>query len=272
MNFRIRFSYLFVCFLCSCEYFTTNPTRDVSIYNERYLELMKAAEKEDLNKMEKIINISHLNLNFADGKVGLSLLNWCLFNEKEKSFEKLLQLGADPNWQDFYGKFAPPIIEASQLEISNYLKLCLKYGGNPNLILKKGAGSQSPLAGAIYPKSMDNLKILVSIGADLNICKDTVLGTPLAEALGHCKISKVKFLIDNGADYNNLKFRKQSIEFNNDKEPIVDKEGNPIMVYGKEVKILDFLQECQFPLNSSEYKTKMEILDFLKNKGLDYKN
>jgi hypothetical protein len=233
---------------------------------------MKAAEKEDLSQMEKIVKTTHLNLNFADNKVGLSLLNWCMINEKKNAFGKLLQLGADPNWQDFFGKFEPPIIRASELEISDYLKLCLKYGGKPNLNLEKGPESQSPLVAAIYPNSMDNLKILISFGADINICKDTVLGTPLAIALAYCKMSKVKFLLDNGADFNNLKFRVSGVSFDNKGNLQTDKEGNPTMKYGMSLTILDFLRDCQYPINSEEYKVKMEVVNFLKTKDLDYRN
>jgi hypothetical protein len=138
--------------LVSCEYFHSNPIKSVNIYSGKYLDLMKNADEDKLDEMQNIVISNHLNLNYADSKHGVSLLNWCLINNKEKSFEKLLQLGANPNWQDFYCEFAPTITESAAVEPSNYLKLCLKYSGNPNILTKQNQSFlpyQSPLFAAV---------------------------------------------------------------------------------------------------------------------------
>ena len=72
---------LIICLsLISCEYFHSNPVKDVNIYSGKYLDLMKEAKKENLREMQNIIVADHLNLNYADTKEGVSLLNWCLIN------------------------------------------------------------------------------------------------------------------------------------------------------------------------------------------------
>ena len=264
--------------LFSCEYFHTNPAKGVDIYLSPYLDLMIAAKNEDLGKMEHIVNSNHLMLDYADSKEGISLLNWCLINRKEKSFQKLLQLGANPNWQDEKGAMAPPITEASALDSSGYLKLCLKYGGNPNLLSKKWHGfeQQTPLfaavaAGVIYPQeSMDNLRILLNAGADVNLSRDSTSSSPLAEALILNKIEMAKYLIDRGADYNNLKFRISTIALDSNGRPLIDNQGTPTIKYGEKLDILHFLRKIEFPLGSDKYKIKIEIVNFLQTKGLNY--
>jgi len=107
------------------------PIRNVNIYYEKYRKVMKAAEKEDLETMERLIKERDLDLDYADPFQGDSLLNMCITSGAIKSFEKLLELGADPNWQDTphaYSNPAPlPIIQAaSKGSTSKYVELLLK--------------------------------------------------------------------------------------------------------------------------------------------------
>ncbi len=201
--------------------------------------------------MVKIEKEKHLNLNYADDKHGLSLLNWCIISLKIKAFEKLLELGADPNWQDTFRRFAPPITNAAEENTtSKYLELSLKYNGNVNLLSKKTEGiqEQTPLLGAIYSNRMESIKMLVDKGADVNLTTDS-FWSPLAEALIQKKIAVAKYLLDKGADYNNMRFTT---------------------IDGQKLNILDFLRDNVFRLNSDQYKIKMEIVTFLKTIGLDY--
>jgi hypothetical protein len=39
---------------------------------------------------------------------------------------------------------------------------------------------------------------------------------------------------------------------------------------GRELSILDLLRMNKFVINSNEHKIKMEVVEFLKTKGLDY--
>lgn len=40
---------------------------------------------------------------------------------------------------------------------------------------------------------------------------------------------------------------------------------------GKDYYLEDMLREVLLPLNSKEYKQKMEVVEFLKQKGIDYR-
>ena len=255
----MRYSFFFVICsaLLSCEYFQTNEAKQVDIYSGLYLDLMTAAKKNDVIKMGEISADNHLNLDYADSKEGVSLLNWCLINNKKGPFLKLLQLGANPNFQDYEGVMAPTVTEAAALENSEYLTLCLKYGGSANVLSKKGSlgAYQSPLfasisSGYIYPKeNLENLKILTEAGADVNLINDSIHGSPLASALLQSKIMMANYLLEHGANYSNLKF---------------------VNINGEKLDILFFLRQIDFPLNSEQHQIKMKIVNFLVAKGFNY--
>jgi len=250
----------------------SNPIRTTDIYSGNYKELMDAAKAEDVVAMEKVINANHINLDYADSVNGVSLLNWCIFNKKEKSFETLLQFGANPNWQDISGKFAPPITEAAQIDnTTKYLELVLQYNGNYNLLSKKIAGisNQTPLLGSIFSKRMENVKLLVEKGADVNLTQDS-LWTPLAETIVQGKIEMTKYLLEKGADYRNLKFRTVTVATDKNGQVIFDSDGSPVMRSDKELNILSLLRNTQYALGSNEHKVKMKVVEFLKSKELDY--
>jgi ankyrin repeat protein len=261
--------------LFSCTYpFKDNPLRTTDIYKGKYKELMKAVKINDTVGIQKIVKAESLDLNYADPVYGISLLNWCIFNDKKQSFAKLLQLGADPNWQDSGGHFAPAIIEAAQIDYtSTFLNLAIRYGGNINQLSKRMTGSeaQSPLFAAIYSRRFENVKTLVEKGADINLTQNSIW-TPLAEALIHDKMEMAKYLLDHGADYGHLKFWTRTVVLNQGNRPVTDSSGSPVLKADKELTILDLLRDNQFLLNSEDYTIKMQIVQYLKTKGIDYRS
>ncbi len=212
-------------------------------------------------------------LNYSESTYGISLLNWCILNNKKNSFEKLLRLGADVNWQDLYFKFPAPMIQSARCENLDFLKLAIKYNGNVNLLSKKMSGceDQSPLFAAIFINNIENIQFLIKHGADVNLTQDKIW-TPLAETLIQEEVRLAKLLIENGADYTNLKLRVRSIKLDSAGNEVRNIDGTPLFIDGKELNILDLLRNIQFPLNSTDYLIKMQIVDFLKTKGIDYWN
>lgn len=243
---------LIAIFGLSCSLiFKENPINTIDNYEGAYYKLMWSVKKGNVEDIKKIVVENHLVLNYADETNGVSLLNWCIFNNKKEAFKELLLLGANPNWQDSGGLFAPAIIEASKLSTTNdYLILSLKYRGNPNCISKKieGSENQTPLFGTLYSGNLKNVKMIVENGANVNLTIGNYW-SPLADALMHNKIEIAKYLIEKGANYNELKFKTR---------------------LGKDLNILDFLRNNEFILNSNEYQIKLNIIILLKNKGLDY--
>jgi ankyrin repeat protein len=260
-------------FITSCRpYEGSNPIYKPNVYTGYYKDLIVAADNEDLDAMNKIVKNNSLNLNYSDPVKGLSLLNWCLLNRKEKSFERLLQLGANPNWQDSIGYFPAAIIEAAKQHTTRYLALSLKHNGNVNLlsIKVKNEEDQTPLLASMVPFDyMDNIKMLVEHGANVNLTPVNHSG-PLTEALLTNRIEIAKYLIDHGADYNHVKFWTQTVALDENKEQILDSNDSPVLINDKQLNILDFLRLMTFSLHSKEYNIKMEVATFLKTKGLDY--
>lgn len=250
MRFWFYLTFIIVLFSCANE-FEGKEVKTIDNYKGKYKDLMVAAANEDLSLLDRIVRDNTLNLDYADSVNGVSILNWCILNRRQKAFEKLLFLGANPNWQDAACKFAPPVTEAAQVgNTTIYLELSLKYNGNPNILSKGilGIANQTPLFGAIYSMNINNLKILVKNGADVNLTHDEYW-SPLAEALIQYKIEMARYLLENGADYTSMKVTTTD---------------------GIKLDILDLLRKLQFRLDSKEYKIKMEVVRFLKGKGLDY--
>jgi ankyrin repeat protein len=228
-----------------------NSIHSVAIYSNQYFELAKAMNDQDLKKIDEIVKTSHLNLNFADSINKLSLLNWCVINDKPRSFKKLLKLGADPNWTDTTGEFGPAIIYSSQdRKNSDYLILAIKHGGNPNIYSSKAQAwwDFTPILSAIYSKRLENVKILVTAGADVNYTPKDFCN-PLVNAMEQDDIEIVKYLLLSGSDCSKATLKRDD---------------------GQVVGVLFFLREMPFPLNSENYKTKLEVIGILKSKGLDY--
>ena len=90
-------------------------------------------------------------------------------------------------------------------------------------------------------------------GADINFVNEYGGGNPLKEALLARKEDIVKYLlIEKKADYRNP-------------EKITT-------IYGDIIDIVFKLRGWTFPLDSEDYKVKMEIVEYLKEQGVDYRS
>jgi uncharacterized protein len=173
----------------------------------------------------------------------------------------LLVLGANPNLHDTYKGKTSVIIAAGNVD-PKYLKLVLDYKGDPNSIenifsdpkKKLDRSRNSALTACISAKEgkvLEKVKLLVEAGADINYTKKGIIQTVFAEALIQGKMDVAMYLIEKGADY---------------KKPITLFVGG-----GREdVSVLYLLRSSIIDLDSEQYKKKMEVIAFLKTKGLDY--
>lgn len=262
---------LFFSIFTSCgEKIETDSTiKFISHFDRQYFDLMKALYSEDDKKIKDIVNKNKFDLNVCDSKKAFSFLTWCIENDKEKSFLTLLKLGADPNWQDSLGLVTPAIIFASQIDFTTkYITHCLNYGGKINLINKDldDLTSISPLYGAIYSNNIENVKLLVKNGAKINYEIDSV-ASPLSQALIEKKMDISLFLLENGADYNNLKLYTYSQLKDKKGDYILNTNGSPIFYAVSEVSVLKLLTDNNFPVDSEDYRIKKKIISFLQKRG-----
>lgn len=90
------------------------------------MDLISAVRSENLEEVKQKINGE--NVNYTD-IIGLSLLYFSMIQNNPKIVKYLLELGADPNTND-YAEFYP-LYEACVLGNKKYVKLLLRYGADP---------------------------------------------------------------------------------------------------------------------------------------------
>lgn len=222
--------------------------------------LAKAVEDNDVEIIKEEVISNKVNINYQESRFGKSLLMLSLINSQYKTAEELLKLGANPNLKDFY-RGSNAIIVAAYIEDPKYLKLLLKYGGKANSLEtapgKDGDQARSTaLNNAISyvdKYSLERVKLLVNAGADINYFNngpEVFTNLPLSDALAQKNMDALLYLLEKGADYNKIMYT---------------------MADGHKVYILEGLRTVIIDLNSEQYKPKIKAIQFLKNKGLDYK-
>ncbi|MDP9046695.1 MAG: ankyrin repeat domain-containing protein, partial [Bacteroidota bacterium] len=182
---------------------------------------------------------------------------------KYESVKTLVSLGADPNSQDKYDGSSPLMAAAKILLIdeNNYgsnpkfLKLLLEHGGDPNAeekgVRRKGNNTRyTPLLRACGTGYLEYVKLLVDAGANVNYNNEYGMN-PLGGAVMFSRNpDMVIYLIEKGADY---------------RRPIYP------AINGKAIYITQGLRNWRFDLGSQEYKKKMQLVEFLKKNGMDYR-
>lgn len=231
-------------------------------------ELSKAVQDQKLSKIKRLVKEEKLDVDFQESKYGNTLLMLAVKNEKYQSCEILLELGADPNKPNNHSG-SSAMIDAAAINTTigsntKFLKLLLEHGGDPNYVevgeRKKGINTRNtPLivtCGYVdnFTKSpIDKVKVLVEASADVNY-KNEFSDFALKEALIFRHYDIILFLLNNGADYSQVIHERST------------GDGNGYKVY-----IVNALREHILPLESDEYKQKMEIVAFLKKNGVDYR-
>lgn len=250
---------------------------DVRLYeNTPVWKLAKAVNDENIEDIKYYVNKNPGWINYQEPKYNATLVFWSVANEKYNSLKALLELGADPNIRAQYGGSQTPLYMAScYSSVDNefkqdpkYISLLLKYHADPN---------QPYLGGDKYENS-------------------TEIGTsPLMHSIG-CGLEKVKTLIAGGADINYRTKNNQSalteaishVGRNGGYDDlivsqylVVEKKINVNTYYSsyfdvqdpnavKKHFLVDLLRTWIFPLDSEEYKIKMEIVKEFKRQGIDY--
>ncbi|MFW0739984.1 ankyrin repeat domain-containing protein [Flavobacterium sp. T12S277] len=221
-------------------------------------ELAKAVEDEDTTKIKEILSNKKkkIYIDFKEPKFGNTLLMLSIKNSQFQITKLLLASGANPNVADMY-RGGSAVICAANNNDSKYLELILKYKGNPNAIesapVKEGDEvRQTALLAAISfldPDSLQKVKFLVESGANVNYHNQGHTILPLSEALTLDRLDVVLYLLQNGANFNLMLYKT---------------------IDGQKVYILEALRKSIIDLKSEQYKSKLEVIQFLEEKGLDY--
>ena len=164
--------------------------------NSKMLELIRAAEHNDLDKLKKLVNDGTDPNTF--GNEGMTPLFWVLGHQNKKAMEALLTVGANPNLKNSDGE--SPMAMATGAKNTDFMKILLDRGGDPNI--KNGVGEPA-LFVAIRQKSTENVKILLDYGADINATNRSS-NTPVMYAANLNQYKIVQFLLEKGADHKHL--------------------------------------------------------------------
>ena len=172
--------------------------------------LAQAVERENLREIEKLVHKDSALLEFANPVNGSNVLVFSIDTEKYKSFKKLLELGANPNFINPYTRHSA-LIDAIQpfgsqfdWRIDNrYIEKLLEYGANPNYAVEndftneKGhyVSATSPLMEA-SGLNLEAVKLLIKRGAKYNKRIGESQSTGFTSALSMRKFDIIDFYID----------------------------------------------------------------------------
>ncbi len=222
--------------------------------------LAKAVEEGDVTKIKEEVIQKKVDVDFQETQYGQTLLMLAITNSEYDTVKMLLELGANPNLHDNF-KGETPIIVAAKNEDPKYLKLLLDYKGDPNSIENVFSGPNkrinklrnSALTACISSRkkhTLEKVKLLVDAGADIHFTKKGVIQSAFGQSLMSEQMDIALYLIEKGADYN---------------KPIT-----PTGIEGDDVSVLYLLRSTVTELDSYQSQKKMELIAFLKSKGLDY--
>ena len=159
--------------------------------------LTKAAVAGDADKVAKLVK-EGANVN-AVGNNGATPLVWALNAKNPRGVEALLKSGADPNLvTDKYR--ASPMYFLSGGNEPELLRLVLKYGGNPNHP-GKGRIQERPLSVAASEGRIENIKMLLDAGADVN-AHDQYNASAASVASAQANFDATALLLEHGFNFN----------------------------------------------------------------------
>jgi len=233
-------------------------------YDTPIWDLAQAFKSDDLKTARRLVNLN-IDINYKEPKFGQTVLFLTIRNKQFDATSLLLESGADPNVHLTIDDKTPLILAAEIVEIPiayEFLKLLLKHGANPNGVQSDSAQKGKPpinttpliascQIGFDRTAPLTKVKILVEGGADINYVGNYNTSA-LTAAFYQRNYDVVLYLLQHGADYKQRFMEKNKFDVN------------------KPTYILDMLRQQIFDFESEEYKLKLKIILFLKEKGVDY--
>ena len=216
--------------------------------------LAKAAYYKDTDSIKKILAKNPNVVNIQDSIYGNTVLMLTIMRQEFDSFNALIDNGANINYYNKFGE--SPLIEAC-----SYRQYDLKFAQR---LVEEGAcvndtsqslpyEQQSPLMVAARCGNMPIVKYLLTEGANINY-RSNIGSTVLGMAMRIKRFEIALLLLENGADFSSPIYNT------------VDKRGKLTIPE----TILGSLRRAMPEPFTSDVKYKRKIIDFLKQRGLDY--
>ena len=197
----MKYLLLMVVFLfvgCSSNKYVLHGVVEGSTNQHEMNEFISTLKSNDLSDARKYIEENNFDINFVNNNK-LSLLVLSMLNENHKVAKALLELGADPNAKGSSYKGTSAIGLAASYKNSSFLTLLLEYDADPNYVLKKRSLTPSPIFDALFTDRIENLKLLIKSGSDLEL-KDLGGGSIAMSAAALGKWESLYALLISGAD------------------------------------------------------------------------
>jgi ankyrin repeat protein len=180
MKIIIIYSLLFIS--CSSNILNSSELPGFNFDNFKDTPLEKlalAVRSENLSKIESIVKNDSVNIDFAEKKYNNTILLCAVVNNKLDATEKLLQLGANINYQTKDEDSINAIVACCEYNSkdTNMLSLLLKYGSDINSKVNSVSGGHTfittPLLSVLSVSkskcAFSFFKFMVEKGADINI-------------------------------------------------------------------------------------------------------
>jgi len=168
-------------------------TRDV-FQDPQSRALAEAACHGDLPKLDALVKHG-ANVN-ATGYRDVSVLAWTMICKNYEGAERLLELGANPNFMMKGTGDDSPMWLAAGSSDPHWLPMMLAHGGDPNI----RSGYRTALMIAIEQDRMQNVRLLLAHGADVNE-HDSGGNSAATDAAELDKFDVVEMLLKHGYDY-----------------------------------------------------------------------
>jgi uncharacterized protein len=201
--------------------------------------LAEAASEDDVKRIDELIE-KGADVN-AVGKDDCTPLLYSMTAGKTKGFERLLERGADPNRQVRPGDSA--VRFAACRHDSDFLKIVLAHGGNPNLRCGVAPGGRdglpTPIFETIAAPNPTNTAILVKAGANIEVRNCYGL-TPVMAAAQIRAFEVMYVLLEAGADCRATDSKQKSVT--------------------------RYLLEAQVDDHQSDYAIRQKCIEFVRKK------
>lgn len=276
MRINIKYCWFVLCLAVNSCAQTSN--RNVEFFKDTpAYELAIEVQKGNLKKIEKIVKDNPDLMEYSNPDTGSNVLVLSIYVENFKSFKKLLELGANPNYINPKTRYSVlmdaimPFGNSLEWRIDNrYAKLLLEYGAEAKYAVENDFVNQdnnyviasSPLLEASR-LDLDLVKLLIKYGADPYEKLGETEQTPFSSAVARGKFDIINYYIDS------LK-----VDVNEPMKKVIRKPKNELVTFYVQDYVVNNLMYQKLKdssVNVDKDKERWKLIEKLEAMGVDFR-